>query len=63
MSLLTIVHGGLAGRLAQRRVATPRVDATRTVEAAVEVTGGSMRFLEAGMAFIAIATAILISGR
>lgn len=63
MSLLTIVQGGLAGRHSLRRVARAQVHIPRAAEAAVEVTGSSMRFLEAGMAFIAIATAILINGR
>jgi hypothetical protein len=60
MSLHAIVHGGLADRLGLRRVRA--LAEPRPIEAAVETNAGSMRFLEAGMAFIAIATALLISG-
>lgn len=62
MSLYAIVQDGLAGRLGLRRGAVREVAEPRPAEAAVVVKEGSMRFLEAGMAFIAIATAILISG-
>jgi len=60
MSLLAIVHGGLADRLGLRRARA--LAEPPPIEATVEANESSMRFLEAGMAFIAIATALLISG-
>ena len=60
MSLQTIVASGLGSRLHPRREV---VEATlepppRTL--AVAMAGGSMRFLEAGLALTALATALLI---
>jgi len=60
VSLQTIVASGLGSRLLHRRQA---IEATlepppRTV--AVAMAGGSMRFLEAGLALTALATALLI---
>ena len=56
MSLQTIVHDGLAARLGPR---TESPVAER-MELPVRLSGMSMRVLESGLAFIAIATAVLI---
>ena len=59
MSLYTIVADGLAGRLAHRS-ATAAVAEPQSIPLGVRLTGTSMRFLETGLAIIAIATALLI---
>lgn len=60
MSLHTIVREGLVGRLHHRRAATAAIARPRTTPLAGRLSGASMRFLEAGLALTAIATALLI---
>ena len=55
-----MVSRGVAGRLSQRQSGDARPDQPRTRSLAVRLPGASMRFLEAGLAATAIATAILI---
>ena len=60
MSLQTIVASGLGSRLHLRREAAEATIEPRPRTIAVAMAGGSMRFLEAGLALTALATAILI---
>ncbi len=60
MSLQTIVASGLGSRLHLRRGAVEGTIEPRPRTIAVAMAGGSMRFLEAGLAFTALATALLI---
>lgn len=60
MSLQTIVSNGLVGRLHPRRVIQPIAAEPRTRDVAMNIPVGSMRFLEAGIALTALATALLI---
>jgi hypothetical protein len=60
VSLQTIVASGLGGRLHLRRAAMQGTIAPRPNTVTVAMSGGSMRFLEAGLALTALATALLI---
>ena len=60
MSLHTIVGTGLGARLHLRRADAAATREPRPVEVAISLEGGSMRWLEATMACLAIATALLI---
>ncbi len=59
MSLQTIVASGFGTRLLHRQAVQARI-ATPPKTLAVAMAGGSMRFLEAGIALTALATALLI---
>jgi hypothetical protein len=60
VSLQTIVASGLGSRLHLRRAAMQGTIAPRPNTVTVAMSGGSMRFLEAGLALTALATALLI---
>ena len=60
MSLYSMVSRGVTGRFSLRQSAHARPDEARSTSLAVRLPGASMRFLEAGLAATAIATAILI---
>ena len=60
MSLQTIVASGFGNRLHLRREAIAVTIEPRRETVAVAMAGGSMRFLEAGLALTALATALLI---
>ena len=60
MSLQTIVASGFGSRLHLRREAIAATVEPRPRTLAVAMAGGSMRFLEAGLALTALATALLI---
>ena len=60
MSLQTIVASGLGSRLRLRRGALQATLEPPPNTLAVAMSGGSMRFLEAGLALTALATALLI---
>jgi len=61
VSLYSVVSRGVAGRFGQRSIeaAAPAARAG-VVDSRVRFQGASMRILEAGLALIAIATAVLI---
>ena len=61
MSLYTVVSRGVTGRFGQRSIdaAVPAARA-EVVDSRVRFQGASMRLLEAGLALIAIATAVLM---
>ena len=60
VSLQTIVASGLGSRVRVRREAIVATREPRPRTLAVAMAGGSMRFLEAGLALTALATALLI---
>jgi hypothetical protein len=61
VSLYTVVSRGVAGRFGQRSVDAPAPTArAEAVDSRVRFQGASMRILEAGLALIAIATAVLM---
>lgn len=60
MSLQTIVASGLGSRAHLRREAIVATVEPRPRTLAVAMAGGSMRFLETGLALTALATALLI---
>lgn len=61
MDLRTFHPGGVAlGRRRARHEAVALPSTGRPADVAALLTGSSMRFLEAGLAFAAIATAILL---
>jgi len=60
VSLQTIVSGGLAGRRRLRRAVAAAVLQPPATQAALDLSVGSMRILETGLALTAIATALLI---
>jgi len=61
VSLSSMVSRGIAGRLRLRPSdAGQSLEEPRATSVAVRLPGASMRFLEAGLAATAIATAILI---
>lgn len=62
MSLHTLVHDSLAGRLRLRRDATER-GASRSAVTSIRISISSMRILETGLALCAIATALLIGSQ
>jgi hypothetical protein len=59
VSLQTIVASGFGSRLLHRQAVQARI-ATPPKTVTVAMSGGSMRFLEAGIALTALATALLI---
>jgi hypothetical protein len=60
VSLHTIVSDGLAGRFPQPPATTVEATERPNPLGVVRLTGMSMRLLETGLAFTAIATALLI---
>ena len=61
VSLYTVVSRGVAGRFGQRSIEAPAPPArAEVVDPRVRFQGASMRILEAGLALIAIATAVLM---
>ncbi len=60
MSLYSIVSRGATGRFSRHQAAQLELPQARERRSAVWLSGASMRFLEAGLAVTAIATALLI---
>src|SRR4029078_132885 len=61
VSLYTVVSRGVAGRFGQRSIDAPATTArAEVVDSRVRFEGASMRILEAGLALIAIVTAVLM---
>jgi hypothetical protein len=60
VSLQTIVSGSHAGRLRIRRAVGRVALEPRVTQVALDISAGSMRILETGLALSAIATALLI---
>ena len=60
MSLHTIVNDGLAARIQSLRRARTAIAQPQAAPLAGGLSGASMRILEAGLALVALATAVLI---
>lgn len=60
MSLQSIVVSGLGSAMHPRRAAVDATIEPRPRAIAMGMAGGSMRILEAGLAMLALATAVLI---
>jgi hypothetical protein len=61
VSLYTVDSRGVAGRFGQRSIDAPATTArAEVVDSRVRFEGASMRILEAGLALIAIVTAVLM---